>query len=67
MDTAPRVGFDWSAPGFFVRPTAGYRYTQYGLKDQAPAPTIPHPFLPFASLDAGLVFERSVARTTSAA
>ena len=22
MDVAPRVGFDWSAPGFFVRPSA---------------------------------------------
>jgi LPS-assembly protein len=60
MDVAPRMGFDWSAPGFFVRPTAGYRYTRYSLEDLAPgAEDAPSRSLPFASLDAGLVFERS--------
>ena len=60
MDVAPRVGFDWTAPGFFVRPSAGYRYTQYSLDDTAPgADDSPTRSLPFASLDAGLVFERS--------
>ena len=60
MDVAPRVGIDWSAPGFFVRPSAGYRYTQYGLKDQAPGTDdSPTRSLPVASLDAGLVFERA--------
>jgi LPS-assembly protein len=59
LDVAPRLGLDWSAPGFFVRPSAGFRYTQYDLEDQAPG-TDPSPTrsLPFASLDAGLVFER---------
>ncbi len=59
MDVAPRVGVDWSAPGFFVRPSAGYRYTQYSLDHTAGAETSPTRALPFASLDAGLVFERS--------
>ncbi len=60
FDVAPRAGFDWSAPGFFVRPSAGYRYTQYSLQDQAPGTDgSPTRSLPFASLDAGLVFERS--------
>lgn len=60
MDVAPRFGFDWSAPGFFVRPSAGYRYTQYSLDDTAPGvDDSPTRSLPFASLDAGLVFERS--------
>jgi LPS-assembly protein len=59
MDVAPRVGFDWSAPGFFKRPSAGYRYTQYSLEDTAPGTDdSPTRSLPFASLDAGLVFER---------
>jgi LPS-assembly protein len=59
-DLAPRLGFDWSAPGFFVRPTAGYRYTQYSLdRVTAGAEESPTRSLPFASLDAGLVFERS--------
>jgi len=60
MDVAPRVGFDWSAPGFFVRPSGGFRYTQYSLKDNAPGTDeSPTRSLPFASLDAGLVFERT--------
>ena len=68
MDVAPRVGLDWSAPGYFVRPSAGYRYTQYSLKDQAPGTDdSPTRSLPFASLDAGLVFERAPARTASGA
>jgi LPS-assembly protein len=59
LDVAPRVGFDWSAPGFFVRPSAGYRYTQYSLEDVAPGvDDSPERSLPFASIDAGLVFER---------
>jgi LPS-assembly protein len=59
-DLAPRVGFDWSAPGFFVRPSAGYRYTQYSLDGVEPEVNdSPTRSLPFASLDAGLVFERS--------
>jgi LPS-assembly protein len=60
MDVAPRVGFDWSAPGFFVRPSAGYRYTRYSLEGTASgADDAPTRSLPFASLDTGLVFERS--------
>jgi LPS-assembly protein len=59
LDVAPRVGFDWSAPGFFVRPSMGYRYTRYSLEDQAPgADDSPTRSLPIATLDAGLVFER---------
>ena len=60
MDVAPRVGLDWSAPGFFVRPSGGFRYTQYSLEDNDPGTDdSPTRSLPFASLDAGLVFERT--------
>lgn len=59
-DVAPRFGFDWSAPGFFVRPSAGYRYTKYQLDGVDPGvDDSPERSLPFATLDAGLVFERS--------
>ncbi|HEY6125106.1 MAG TPA: LPS assembly protein LptD, partial [Steroidobacteraceae bacterium] len=59
MDVAPRFGLDWSAPGFFVRPSGGFRYTQYSLEDNTPGTdSSPTRSLPFASLDAGLVFER---------
>lgn len=60
FDVAPRVGFDWSAPGYFVRPSAGYRYTQYSLEDQAPGTAeSPSRSLPFVSFDTGLQFERT--------
>jgi LPS-assembly protein len=60
MDVAPRVGLDWSAPGFFVRPSGGFRYTQYSLEDNEPGTDdSPTRSLPFASFDAGLVFERT--------
>jgi LPS-assembly protein len=59
IDAAPRVGFDWSGPGYFVRPLAGYRYTAYSLDDTAPlADDSPDRSLPFATLDAGVVLER---------
>jgi LPS-assembly protein len=60
LDVAPRAGIDWSAPGYFVRPSVGYRYTQYSLQEQAfGTDDAPTRSLPFATLDAGLVFERS--------
>ena len=60
LDVAPRMGFDWSAPGFFVRPSGGFRYTQYALENNEPGTDdSPKRSLPFASLDAGLVFERT--------
>ena len=60
MDVAPRVGFDWSAPGFFVRPSGGFRYTQYSLENNDPGTDdSPTRSLPFASFDTGLVFERT--------
>ena len=47
-------------PDYFVRPSAGYRYTQYSLEDQAPGTDdSPTRSLPIATLDAGLVFERT--------
>ena len=60
IDVAPRAGLDWSAPGFFVRPSGGFRYTQYALENNEPGTeSSPTRSLPFASVDAGLVFERT--------
>jgi LPS-assembly protein len=60
LDVAPRAGVDWSAPGYFVRPSVGYRYTQYSLENEDPGiDDAPTRSLPFATLDAGLVFERA--------
>lgn len=58
-DAAPRVGFDWSGAGYFVRPTVGYRYTAYSLDDVAPGVNdSPDRSLPFTTVDAGVVLER---------
>jgi LPS-assembly protein len=60
LDVAPRAGLDVSAPGYFIRPAVGYRYTQYSLDNQDPGiEDSPTRSLPFATFDAGLMFERS--------
>ena len=59
-DIAPRIGLDFSKPGYFLRPTVGYRFTRYALSDTAPGSNdSPQRSLPFAMLDAGLAFERA--------
>ncbi|HEX7417676.1 MAG TPA: LPS assembly protein LptD [Steroidobacteraceae bacterium] len=59
IDAKPRVGLDWSAPGYFLRPSAGWRFTQYALEDAAPGTArAPSRELPTATLDTGLIFER---------
>ena len=58
-DVAPTVGLDFRTAGFYLRPSAGYRYTQYELSDNAPGTDAsPSRGLPFAALDAGMTFER---------
>ncbi len=60
FDAAPTLGLDLRGAGFFVRPTAGWRYTRYALDSVAAgADDTPDRSLPFAALDAGLVFERA--------
>lgn len=51
---APRI-----APGWFVTPKAGVRYTTYSLDRIASSePSSPHVAIPWMSLDSGLAFER---------
>ncbi len=58
-DLMPRAGFTFEAPGWYLRPAAGYRYTGYRLDDVAVgAPRSPQRSMPFAQLDAGLILER---------
>lgn len=59
LDAAPRLGFDWSGPGYFLRPLAGYRYTSYSLDHVAVnANDSPKRQLPFFTFDSGVVLER---------
>jgi len=60
LDAAPTLGLDFSGAGFYLRPSAGYRYTQYSLTDTAAGQDdAPRRSLPFAAFDAGLVLERT--------
>jgi len=61
--TNPTVSVPLLAPGWFVRPKLGLRYSSYDMSRLTPgAPagtsTAPSATIPWASVDAGLVFER---------
>jgi len=59
LNLAPEIRWSNRGPGYFFEPAVGYDFTQYDLKDVAfGAPSTPTRALPYARLDAGLVFER---------
>ncbi|HEY3075026.1 MAG TPA: LPS-assembly protein LptD, partial [Burkholderiales bacterium] len=56
---APTLAAPHIAPGWYVTPKAGLRYSSYQLERSAEGePTNPSVGLPWLSLDSGLVFER---------
>ncbi len=58
LDLAPRIGFDYEDPGYFVRSTLAWRYTRYSLDDTPPGEDrSPSRSLPVASVESGLAFE----------
>ncbi len=58
FDAEPRVGLDYSGPGYFVRPNAMLDAAGYRLRDNvAGADNTPTRTLPVLSLDTGLTFE----------
>jgi LPS-assembly protein len=58
LDAMPRVGLDFSGPGYFLRPTVAWEFTQYELRDSGGAESAPQRSLPIVSVDTGLQFER---------
>ena len=59
LNVAPELRWSSRGPGYFFEPAVGYDFTQYDLKNAAiGAPGTPTRALPYARLDAGLVFER---------
>ncbi|HEY6452762.1 MAG TPA: LPS assembly protein LptD, partial [Steroidobacteraceae bacterium] len=58
LDAMPRVGLDFSGPGYFLRPNLAWEFTQYELRDTDGAASAPQRSLPIVSLDTGLEFER---------
>ena len=54
-----RVRWSVRGPGYFFEPAVGYDFTQYDLADAGVGlPSKPTRSLPYARLDAGLIFER---------
>jgi LPS-assembly protein len=63
--TNPTLTFPLLAPGAFLRPKVGLRYSAYDLTRVTPgsppgADTHPSAIIPWASVDSGLIFERPV-------
>ncbi|HEX2334331.1 MAG TPA: LPS-assembly protein LptD [Burkholderiales bacterium] len=54
----PMLALPLLAPGWFFTPKLGLRYASYSLSLEEPAKT-PDLFVPWGSLDSGLVFERA--------
>jgi len=58
LDAMPRVGLDFSGPGYFLRPNLAWEFTQYALRDEDGGASSPQRNLPILSVDTGLTFER---------
>ncbi len=59
LDVMPNVGLDYEDPGYFIRSSLAWRYTQYELDNVLPgAERSPSRSLPITSFDAGLKFDR---------
>jgi LPS-assembly protein len=59
FDLKPHVGLDYEDPGYFIRSTFDWRYTQYELDSTLPGQErAPSRSLPIASFDTGLKLER---------
>jgi LPS-assembly protein len=60
LDLNPTASLNLVGPGYFVRPSVGFRATQYQLSNTVPGePTTPSRTLPIASLDTGLELEHA--------
>jgi LPS-assembly protein len=62
LNVAPELRWSSRGQGYFFEPALGYDFTQYDLKNAAAigigAPSTPTRTLPYARVDAGLVFAR---------
>ncbi|GAC1672604.1 MAG: LPS-assembly protein LptD [Steroidobacteraceae bacterium] len=62
LNVAPELHWSRRGAGYFFEPAAGYDFTQYDLKNAAAigigAPSTPTRTIPYARVDAGLLFTR---------
>jgi LPS-assembly protein len=60
FDVEPEIRLPFNRPGMFLVPALSWRYTRYALENRNPGErNDPERSAPIASLDAGLIFERS--------
>lgn len=60
VDASPELALELAGAGWYTRPTLGYRYTRYALRNTEPgANETPTRSLPYAAFDAGLLLERA--------
>ena len=65
LNLSPEIRWSKRGPGYFFEPAIGFDFTQYDLQDAtAGAPSTPTRSLPYARLDAGLIFERDAGKRT---
>ncbi len=61
FNAAPRLELPIMRPGWFITPAIEFDYTQYDLKDTLPGQSAdPSRSVPIASLDVGMLLERSM-------
>jgi LPS-assembly protein len=58
LDLRPKLDYDLQGPGYYLRPSAAWEYTQYALRDTGGADNSPSRNLPILTVDSGLQFER---------
>jgi LPS-assembly protein len=64
----PRLTYNYSSGGFFIRPSVSAHQTLYSLDETAdPAMKAPSRFIPTLSVDSGLIFERDTTMFGNAA
>jgi len=59
IDTVPKLGWRVDRGGAYLAADAGWRYTHYSLTNVSGGPDSPSRSLPIASVDSGLVLERT--------
>jgi LPS-assembly protein len=61
LNAAPRLELPITQPGWFITPAIEFDYTQYDLKNTVPGQSAdPSRSVPIASLDVGMILERSM-------
>ncbi len=61
----PGIGFDYTRPGFYLRPRASWDFTAYRLDDAPTTDATPSRSLPILTFDSAMQLERNAGRNDS--